>query len=180
MAKADYFVHPTADVHPDVQIGEGTKIWNWVQVREAAVIGRLCVLSKGVYIDKGVQVGDRVKIQNNVSVYHGVTIEDDVFVGPHVCFTNDLYPRAVNEKFELAAEEDWTVAETKVCRGASIGANASILAGVKIGEHALIGLGAVVTEDIPANALVYGNPAKIEGYVDDSGRRIKEQVGLND
>lgn len=173
MEKANCFVHPTADVHPDAQIGEGTKIWNWVQVREAAVIGRLCVLGKGVYIDKGVQVGDMVKIQNNVSVYQGVTIEDGVFVGPHVCFTNDLYPRAINESFEPAGEEDWSVAETTVRRGASIGANASILAGIEIGEYALIGLGAVVTKNVPDYAIALGNPAKLVGYADKSGQRVR-------
>ena len=166
-------IHETADVSPEAVIGEGTTIWNWVQVREGAHIGRLCVLSKGVYIDKDVQIGDKVKIQNNVSVYHGVTIEDGVFVGPHLFFTNDLYPRAVNEDFEPASEDDWELAETLVETGASIGANATIIAGHKIGEYALIGAGSVVTKDVERYTLVRGNPARPAGTVDKQGRVIK-------
>ena len=172
MNNHEAMIHETADVSPQAQIGEGTQIWNWVQVREGAVVGRSCVLSKGVYIDKNVQIGNMVKIQNNVSVYQGVTIEDGVFVGPHVCFTNDLYPRAVNENFEPAVEDDWQIAQTLVRRGASIGANSSILAGIEIGEFALIGLGSVVTKDVPPHALVFGNPATLRGQVDKSGKPI--------
>ena len=175
MAKTNFFVHPTAEVHPDALIGDGTKIWNWAQVREEAVIGRLCVISKGVYIDRGVVVGDMVKIQNNASIYKGVTIEDGVFVGPHVCFSNDLSPRAVGEALEPITEDDWAIEETRVQRGASIGANVSVLAGVKIGEFALIGMGAVVTKDVPDYALAYGNPATVKGSVDSAGQKIKSQ-----
>jgi len=175
MAAEDIYIHPTAEVHPDAQIGEGTTVWNWVQVREGAHIGRLCVLSKGVYIDKDVQIGDYVKIQNNVSVYHGVTIEDGVFVGPHVCFTNDLYPRAVNDKFEPATEDEWQLAQTLVEKGASIGANSTIIAGRTIGEWALIGAGSVVTKDIPNHSLAYGNPAEVVGKVDERGQVVKRK-----
>ncbi len=170
--EAPIYIHKTADVSPDAVIGEGTKIWNWVQVREGASIGRLCVLSKGVYIDKDVQIGDFVKIQNNVSVYHGVTIKDGVFVGPHVCFTNDLYPRAVNENFEPISEDDWELAQTLVEKGASIGANSTIVAGRTIGKWALIGAGSVVTKDIPEYSMAYGNPARVVGKVDERGERV--------
>lgn len=170
MSETNVVIHPTADVSPEAFIGEGTKIWNWVQVREGAHIGRLCVLSKGVYIDKDVMIGDMVKIQNNVSVFHGVTIEDGVFIGPHVCFTNDLRPRAITAEFELATEEDWVLAETMVERGASIGANSTIIAGHKIGEFALIGAGSVVTKDIPPYTLAHGNPARVVGRVDVKGK----------
>ncbi|OGC47034.1 acetyltransferase [candidate division WWE3 bacterium RIFCSPHIGHO2_01_FULL_42_13] len=175
METKDLYIHPTADVHLNAQIGEGTKIWNWVQVREGAVIGRLCILSKGVYIDKDVQIGDFVKIQNNATVYSGVTIEDGVFIGPHVCFTNDLYPRAVNERFEPASEEDWQKIQTLVERGASIGANSTILAGRTIGEYALIGAGSVVTKDIPEYILAVGNPARAVGEVDKRGRLVSNR-----
>ena len=168
-----FYAHPTADVSGDAQIGEGTKIWNWVQVREGARIGRECILSKGVYIDKGVQIGNFVKIQNHVSVFHGVSIEDGVFIGPHVCFTNDLRPRAVNENFEPASEEDWEEAKTLVEKGASIGANSTIIAPRRIGSFAMIGAGSVVTKDIPEYALAYGNPAVVAGMVDEAGKVIE-------
>lgn len=167
------YIHPSADVSPDALIGNGTKIWNWVQVREGAQIGEQCILSKGVYIDKDVLVGNKVKIQNNVSVFHGVTIEDGVFVGPHVCFTNDLNPRAVNENFEPASEEEWELAQTLIERGASIGANSTIVAGIKIGTFALIGAGSVVTKDVPEFSLAYGNPARVVAEVDAAGQVIK-------
>ena len=126
-------------------------------------------LSKGVYVDFGVKIGDNVKIQNNVSVYHGVTIEDGVFVGPHVCFTNDKKPRAVNEDGSLKAADDWQVSKTIVKKGASIGANSTILPGITIGKFSLIGAGSVVTKDVPDYGLVYGNPAKLKGSVDKKG-----------
>jgi acetyltransferase-like isoleucine patch superfamily enzyme len=153
----EYFAHPSAEISPEAVIGKGTKIWNQVQIREKAVIGENCILSKDVYIDFGVRIGNRVKIQNGVSVYHGVTVEDDVFLGPHMVFTNDLYPRSFNQNWELV--------ETLVKKGASIGANATILCGITIGEYAMVGCGAVVIKDVPPFALVVGNPAKIIGGV---------------
>jgi len=159
------FIHSTAEVDPSAEIGAGTKVWINVQVREEARIGRDCVLSKDVYIDHGVHIGDRCKIQNSVSVYHGVTIEDDVFVGPHACFTNDLIPRAFNS--------DWQVTATHVRRGASIGANATIICGTTIGEFAVVAAGSVVSRNVEPYALVMGNPARHVGYVDESGRRVQ-------
>lgn len=150
-------VHPTAEVSPKATVGRGTKIWNQVQVREEAVIGEDCILSKDVYIDAGVHIGSRVKVQNGVSVYHGVTVEDNVFLGPHMVFTNDRYPRSFNA--------DWQVVETLVRKGASIGAGAVIICGITLGEYSMIGSGAVVTKDIPPHALVVGNPARIVGGV---------------
>ena len=160
-------IHPSADVDPGARIGPDTRIWHQAQVREGAVIGRECILGKDVYVDRDVTIGDRVKIQNGVSVYRGVTIGDDVFVGPHVSFTNDLFPRAF--------AEDWEVVATRVGRGASIGANATIVCGVTIGEYALIGAGAVVTRDIPAYGLAYGNPARVVGRVNERGHRLPER-----
>ena len=161
---ADFFVHPTAEVSERATIGAGTKIWNQAQVREGAQIGAACIISKNVYIDSDVKIGARVKIQNNVNVYHGVTVEDDVFLGPSMTFTNDMYPRAFNA--------DWKVSETLVKTGASIGANATIRCGVVIGEYAMVGSGSVVTKDVPPYALVVGNPARQIGWVCKCGFKL--------
>lgn len=165
---AKYFVHPTAIVEEGARIGEGTRIWHFVHVRKGAKIGKNCNIGKGVYIDVNVEIGNNVKIQNFVSVYRGVKIEDDVFIGPHATFTNDLYPRSFNENWELVP--------TLVKKGASIGANATIVCGITIGEYAMIGAGAVVTKDVPPFGLVYGNPARLRGFVCYCGRRLEEKV----
>ena len=123
-------IHPTANVAAKSQIGEGTKVWITVQIRENASIGDNCILSKDVYVDHGVSIGHRCKIQNSVSVYHGVSIGDDVFVGPNVAFTNDRVPRAFTP--------DWKITPTRIETGASIGANSTIVCGVTIGEYAMI------------------------------------------
>jgi acetyltransferase-like isoleucine patch superfamily enzyme len=158
-------IHPTAQVSPEAQIGEGTSIWNQAQVREGVVIGEKCILSKDVYIDIGVQIGNHVKIQNGVSVYHGVTLEDGVFVGPHVCFTNDKYPRAINPDGSLKSGADWTVTETRIQYGAALGAGSVILTGLTVGKWALVAAGAVVTHDVPPYGLVIGHPARLKGFV---------------
>jgi len=158
-------IHPTAEVSPKAEIGDGTSIWHHSQIREGARIGENCILGKGVYIDAGASVGCNVKIQNYVSVYHGVTLEDGVFIGPHVCFTNDLRPRAINPDGTPKAADDWVLSETLICRGASVGANSTIRCGIVIGEWAMIGAGSVVTRDIPPFALAYGNPAHLRGFV---------------
>jgi acetyltransferase-like isoleucine patch superfamily enzyme len=159
------FIHPTAEVCTKAEIGGNTKIWNHAQVREGAKIGENCVISKNVYIDAGAQIGNNVKIQNNVNVYQGVIIEDDVFLGPSMTFTNDLFPRACNP--------DWKITGTLVKKGASIGANATIVCGVTIGEYAMVGAASVVTKDVPPFALVVGNPAKIIGKVCKCGTKIE-------
>jgi acetyltransferase-like isoleucine patch superfamily enzyme len=147
-------VHPSAIVEVGAQVGDRTRIWHFVHVRSGARIGRNCVIGKDCYIDDGAVIGDGVKIQNGVSVYRGVTLEDEVFVGPYVTFTNDPYPRARGE---------WQPVPTVVRRGASLGANATILCGVEIGEWAMVGAGAVVTHSVLPRRLVYGNPARDEG-----------------
>ncbi|MFM8323001.1 MAG: acyltransferase [Chloroflexota bacterium] len=146
-------------------------------MREQAGIGRGCVISKDVYIDAGVQIGDNVKIQNGVSVYHGVTIEDGVFVGPSAIFTNDRRPRAINPDGTLKGAEDWQVSPTHICHGASIGAGAVVLP-VRIGAWAMVGAGAVVTHDVPEQALVLGSPARVVGYVCRCGARLAWEAGL--
>lgn len=164
-------IHPTAIVAGSAVIGDRTQVWLHCQIREHARIGEDCILGKNIYIDTGVRIGDRCKIQNNVSVFAGVTLEDGVFVGPHVCFTNDRVPRAVNPDRSLKAATDWQIAETRVCAGAAIGANSTIVCGVTIGAWAMVGSGSVVTRSVPAYALVYGNPARRHGWVTPAGER---------
>lgn len=191
-------VHPSSVVSEKAEIGEGTQIWLYCQVRENVRIGKECIFGKGVYVDSGVTIGDRVKIQNNVSIYTGVTIEDGVFVGPHACFTNDKVPRGVNPDMSLKGADDWHVTPTLVKAGAALGANSTIVCGVTVGRWAMVASGAVVTKDVPDHALVMGNPARIYAWVcacgkkvqiDDRERRgtcacgrvlVKEHDGLND
>ena len=161
---SNIYIHPTAEISDSAVIGDGTKIWNQAQVRNDAVLGENCIISKNVYIDEHVKIGNRVKVQNNVNVYHGVTVEDDVFLGPSMTFTNDMYPRSFNA--------NWKITETLVKRGASIGANAAIRCGVTIGEYATVGTGSVVTKDVPAQSLVVGNPARQIGWVCKCGFKL--------
>jgi acetyltransferase-like isoleucine patch superfamily enzyme len=160
------FIHPTANISDDAKIGRGTKIWINVQIREGAEIGTDCIISKDVYIDHEVKIGDRCKIQNSVSVYNGVTIEEDVFVGPNVSFTNDKIPRAFNT--------DWKITPTIIRMGVSIGANATVVCGIEIGQFAMIASGAVATKDVPEHGLVMGNPARLVAYICQCGHRLNE------
>jgi len=166
--RVNVYIHPSAHVDESAQIGEGTKIWINVQVREGVSIGRNCIISKDVYLDHAISIGDNCKVQNSVSVYAGVQIEDDVFVGPNACFTNDKVPRAFNA--------DWKISPTRVCRGASIGANATIVCGTVLGEYCMIAAGAVVTRDVAPHALMVGNPARCVGYVNRDGSRREGHV----
>jgi UDP-2-acetamido-3-amino-2,3-dideoxy-glucuronate N-acetyltransferase len=169
---ANVKIHPTADVSPEAEIGEGTRIWHQSQVCAGAVIGRNCILGKGVYIDAGVHIGNNVKVQNGISIYHGVTLEDGVFCGPNCVFTNDVSPRAINPDGSLKTAMDWQVRPTLVQLGASIGANATIICGVTIGRWAMIGAGAVVSHSVPDYGLVYGNPARLQGYICPCGYKL--------
>jgi len=155
-----------------IGMGKNVKLWNWVQIRENVKIGNDCIIAKGVYIDNDVAIGNKVKIQNNVSIFNGVTIEDGVFIAPHVCFTNDKIPRAINKDNSLKNNKDWTISKTLVKEGASIGANSTILPGIIIGRFAMIGAGSVVTKNVPDFALVYGNPAQIISEIDKEGNEI--------
>jgi len=158
-------IHESAYVEENVDIGDGSNIWHFVHIRKNAKIGKNCNIGKSVYIDIGVIVGNNCKIQNFATLYHGLTVEDDVFIGPHVCFTNDLLPRA-----KIWTEEK--VVKTLVKKGASIGANATIICGVTIGKNAMIGAGSVVTKDVPEHAIVYGNPAKLKGFICKCGKEL--------
>ena len=174
---SSFFAHPTADVSPDASIGEGTKIWQHCQIRERASIGKNCVISKGVYIDSGVVIGNNVKIQNGISIYNGVTLEDGVFCGPHSVFTNDAQPRGINPDGTLKSSADWVVSTTIVRMGAALGAHATVVCGLTIGRWAMVGAGAVVTRDVPDFALVFGNPARIHGFVCPCGERLVKAQG---
>jgi UDP-2-acetamido-3-amino-2,3-dideoxy-glucuronate N-acetyltransferase len=165
-------VHHSSVVSDLAEIGDGTQIWLFCQVRENVRIGAGCILGKGIYIDADVVIGNNVKIQNNASIYTGVTIEDGVFVGPHVCFTNDKVPRAVNPDMSIKSADDWHVTRTLVKAGAALGANSTIVCGITVGRWAMVASGAVVTKDVPDHALVMGNPARIAGWVCSCGQRV--------
>lgn len=165
-------VHASAVVEPGADIGPGTRIWHHVHVRAGAHVGRDCVLGKNVFVDTTAVIGDRVKVQNNVSVYAGVVLEDEVFVGPSAVFTNDRHPRAQSEA--------WEVSPTVVRRGASVGANATIVCGVELGTWSVVGAGAVVTRDVLPHELVVGNPARRSGWVCACGRVVSRADELPD
>jgi len=164
MSDKNYFVHESSYVDEGAEVGEGTKIWHFTHIMPGAKIGKKCSIGQNVNVGSRAVIGNGVKIQNNVSVYDDVIIEDDVFCGPSCVFTNVINPRAfVERKNEYK--------KTIIKKGASIGANATIVCGVTIGEYAFIGAGSVVTKDIPAYALVYGNPARVHGKVNKDGEK---------
>lgn len=161
----NYFVHETAVVDEGAQIGEGTKVWHFSHIMPRAIIGKGCNLGQNVFVANNVRLGNNVKVQNNVSIYEGVICEDDVFLGPSMVFTNVLNPRSsVNRKGQYLS--------TKVGRGATIGANATIICGNEIGPYSFIAAGAVVTKNVPAFALFMGTPAKQEGWMSCYGHRL--------
>jgi UDP-2-acetamido-3-amino-2,3-dideoxy-glucuronate N-acetyltransferase len=169
---SDAHIHPTAEVSPHTEIGAGTRIWHHAQVREGARLGSDCIVGKGAYIDFEVEIGNHVKIQNYALVYHGATVEDGVFIGPHACLTNDKGPRAVTPSGALKRADDWQVGCIVVRCGASVGAGAIVLPGVTIGRFAMVGAGAVVTDNVPDFGLVLGQPARLIGYVCRCGQRL--------
>ena len=163
------FVHESACIDEQVTLGAGTYVWHFVHVMRGARIGARCVLGQGVHVASRVTLGDGVRVQNQVSIYDGVEIEDDVFLGPSCVLTNVKNPRAgvVGERLV-----------TRIRRGATIGANATIVCGVTVGRYAFVGAGAVVTHDVPDHALVVGTPARVDGYVGRNGQRLRFEDGL--
>ena len=160
----NYFVHESSYVDEGAEIGEGTKVWHFTHIMSGAKVGKKCSIGQNVNIGGKAIIGNGVKIQNNVSLYDDVVIEDDVFCGPSCVFTNVINPRAfIERKHEYK--------QTLIKKGASIGANATIVCGVTVGEYALIGAGSVVTKDVPPYALVYGNPARVHGAVNEAGEK---------
>jgi UDP-2-acetamido-3-amino-2,3-dideoxy-glucuronate N-acetyltransferase len=169
------YIHPTAIVEAGSRIGAGCRVWANVQIRPGAKVGRNCTLGRNSFVDVDVHVGDNVKIQNNASLFEGVRLEDGVFIGPHVVFTNDRVPRAVNPDGSFKSTEDWCVGHTTVARGAALGACAVVVTGVSIGAWAMIGAGTVVSKDVPDYALVVGNPGRVIGWVSAAGARFPTQ-----
>lgn len=177
MTEGRPFIHPTAEVSDQAQIGAGTKIWHHAQVREGAVIGRGCILGKGVYVDRKVHIGDFCKLQNGVFVYHGFNLESGVFLGPGVMLLNDKHPRAINADGSPKSDEDWVVSEGTIRYGAAVGGGAVAMPGVTVGRWALVGSGAVVTKDVPERGVVAGNPARLKGFACDCGFPLTGRQG---
>ena len=165
---AQFFVASSAVIDKTARIGAGTKVWEFAQIADRAEVGRDCVIGSGVYIDRHVKVGDRVRIHNKALLYQGLVVEDDVFIGPAVCFTNDRWPRS-------GSRRNFKGISWKIGKGASIGANATVLPDVQIGTHAMVGAGSVVNHDVPPHGLVFGNPAKLYGFVCDCEYVLKVQ-----
>jgi UDP-2-acetamido-3-amino-2,3-dideoxy-glucuronate N-acetyltransferase len=163
--QSETFIHPSAIIDDGARIGQGTYVWHFTHIMPKATIGSNCNLGQNVFIDNDVNIGNGVKIQNNVSVYKGVIIEDDVFLGPSAVFTNVINPRSfISRKSEFKS--------ILVRKGATIGANATIVCGVEIGQYALVGAGSVVTKNVPPFAIFYGNPARQKGWVSRAGYKL--------
>lgn len=166
MSLQETLIHPTAIIDEGARVGKGTRVWHFCHLMSGCRIGESCILGQNVFIDRNVSIGNGVKIQNNVSVYNGVELADDVFLGPSVVFTNVINPRSFIERKQ-------EFRKTMVNKGASIGANATILCGIEIGAYAMIGAGAVVTKPVPDYALVTGNPGSQKGWVSRAGQKLE-------
>ena len=169
MIKNEYYVHPSAVIDKNVTIGDNTKIWHFSHIQFGAQIGHLCTLGQNVYVGEGVSIGNHVKIQNNVSVYQGVTLEDYVFCGPSVVFTNDINPRSKFPKNQVYIN-------TIIKEGCTIGANSTIVCGNTLGSWSLIGAGSVVTKNVRNHSVVVGNPARHIGWICECGNKLNESL----
>ncbi|MBI4673359.1 MAG: N-acetyltransferase [Chloroflexi bacterium] len=170
--RTEVYIHPTAVVSEQAEIGAGTQVWMNVQIRAEVCIGQNCIIGRNTYIENGVTLGNNCKVQNNALLYRAATLEDGVFIGPGVILTNDQVPRAVNPDGSLKGAEDWHAGHIRIGRGASVGAGAVVLTDLSVGAWAMIAAGAVVTQDVPAHALVVGVPARLVGYVCKCGHRL--------
>lgn len=178
-SEKEYFIHPTAIVEDEVKIGKGTKVWHFAQVRKGTVLGENCVIGNSVFVDMESQIGNNVKIQNHAIIYHQAIISDGVFIGPNVCFTNDKRPRAINSDETFKSADDWEVSTIKIGKGSAIGGHTTITPGVTVGNWAMAGSGSVITKDVPDHALVFGNPAKIHGFVCKCGKKLEKILEKN-
>ena len=169
-------VHPSADVAPSAAIGDGAQIWHHAQVRERARIGDNCIIGKGAYIDAEVELGDNCKVQNYALVYKGARLGNGVFIGPAAILTNDRYPRAMTPEGELKRADDWECGTIEIEDGASIGAGAVVMTGLRIGTFAMVGAGSIITHDVPAQALMIGSPAFQAGWVCKCGRPLAKDL----
>jgi len=167
-----YFKHPKALIGPKAKIGDKTRVWAFTNIQNGAVIGKNCNICDGCYIEKGVVIGDHVTVKNNIAIFEGVTIEDDVFCGTHTAFINDRHPRSHRK-------DKWVLEKTLIKKGATLGSNVTILCGITVGEYAFVGAGAVVTKDVPAYALVLGNPAQIKGYACRCGKKLEDYLACS-
>ena len=158
-------------------MGQDCRVWRLAHIRENAIVGPGSIIGAGVYVGAGVRLGRNCKVQNNALLYEGVELEDGVFVGPQVCFTNDFLPRAVNPDLSLKTADDWEVGRILVREGASVGAQSVVVTGVTIGRWALVGAGSLVSRDVPEHALVYGQPARVRGWVCYCARRLAVSDG---
>lgn len=174
---SETYIHPRAEIAKGAVLGQGVKVWMDCQIREGVLLGDNVIVGKGTYIDKDVHVGSNTKIQNFCSLFQGVTLERGVFVGPHVCFTNDRYPRATLPDGKQKSAMDWKVESTLVKEGASIGAGSIIVCGVTLGRWSMVAAGSVVTKDVPDYALVMGSPAQVKGYVCCCGKTYSDLAG---
>lgn len=173
-------IHPSAHVEDGATMGAGSSAWHQVQVRSGAVVGAGTIVGKGAYIGADVHVGANCKIQNYSCVYEGTTLEDGVFIGPEVVFTNDRFPRAINADGSIKSASDWDCEGATVRFGAAIGSRSVVLPGIQVGRWALVGAGSVVTKNVPDHALVVGNPARPVGWVCICARRLSESLACEE